>query len=598
MSRFVDGIIGFLDAWRAKAPGVASPQAVQEAPPVQGIGQKTIEALMTTGLYDMAGVQQPAQQATVSFEMLRRARKGIPVIGSIIKTRKEQISTFARVSQNYLEPGFRVLPRDPSKELSDEDNKRARQLERWFLQSGREDGRPLRELLSCMVEDALVLDAVAIELQPGEDSESFPLVRWVPMDAAEIRLVDENYQPTGHGEALDPEDARGKPADPIRYVQMIEGKVRAEYTSAELAYGIRNPSTERASAGYGSSELENMISVLIGLTYADKFNLNHLMTDRLPAGFFKILGNIDDGTINVFRDSIASLLLGRSPGNQRPPAIKLPTMPGETHGSDILWQQLRATPQDVQYYEYYSLLVMLACSMYQIHPSELGLDKIVPNRSALSEASPQSQLDYGMDKGLLPLLLFFEEFFNDHIMKVLDPEEKFAFRFWGYKTRNAQADLEFRTRRAQFFTSINYERREMGLPAIDEWWADIVLHPSIMQSEGYKQTQVGEGEEGQPASSSDSNRFSPWGEAEEHPALLAGGKKASQQDNEGGVGADGSMQLSREDQSKLMFAPNAGGGPPPGVAGQFLGGGKGSLAMPSNLTKALETAAFGDTEEN
>ena len=108
----------------------------------------------------------------------------------------------------------------------------------------------------------------------------------------------------------------------------------------------------------------------------------------------------------------------------------------------------------------------MICGIYQIDPQEIGIGmKEEGSRgSGLSGDNTQEKIDLSRDKGLYPLLMFLESFYNTHIIDQIDAD--FELQFVGLKDESPKEALERQKKESEFKKTVNEIRAEDGLPPL------------------------------------------------------------------------------------------------------------------------------------
>jgi hypothetical protein len=195
---------------------------------------KFIDAFDMLNAY--SGVRE--KHTRITFDLLRRMAATCEPMSAIVHLRTNQAAAFAKIPRYESDTGFKITTRDPDSKVRSAESKEIKRLQDFLLATGFESSPGGRRrdnfdmFLRKIVRDSLVLDAYAIELVPGRNAKKHPVREMWAVDAATVRFADEDrYQVQIYDED----------AGDIEYIQEIDGRVVAEYTAEELAYGIRNP---------------------------------------------------------------------------------------------------------------------------------------------------------------------------------------------------------------------------------------------------------------------------------------------------------------------------------------------------------------------
>jgi hypothetical protein len=122
-----------------------------------------------------------------------------------------------------------------------------------------------------------------------------------------------------------------------------------------------------------------------------------------------------------------------------------------------------------------TFLTSIICSVYGMSPSEISFDSFTAgNTSALSGSDTEEKLADSKDKGLRPLLAYFESLFTDYVVQ--DFSDHYCFRWTGLD----EEDLAVRDQRARLVLTVNELRAEEGYAAMDGPLGEAPLNPSLV----------------------------------------------------------------------------------------------------------------------
>lgn len=438
---------------------------------------KVLPALQMFGMYD--GIKDRGGFATVSNDVMRRMARKCQPIAAIIQTRCNQVGAFARVPNSRTDSGFKIVMRERKAKPTPIAEAKIEALQRAIMRCGItepnfEDGEhTFSHFLRMVTRDSLILDAQCFEIRPGQNAKKWPVARWQAVDAALIRKVEpELYKDKGLVEG-----SRGEAA---RYVQFVNGKVEAEYTHWEMAYGIRNPVTDIACLGYGISELEMLIDIVTATLFATEYNKAYFTQNSVPAGILSVVGNMSEEQLMAFRQQWEAQIKG--PGNYwKTPIIAV------RDGSGVNYTPFKqAGSNDMSFHLWLQYLTTIACAVFCIHPEEIGLQAWSPGHASIgNESSPVARLKHSEDKGLVPIFTSLADVFNEMIIYRIDPD--FEFEWQNLSEFDEMADMQYRQTRVSSFTTINEERKEMDLEELKGPWYNEVLNPLVFSAQQAEQ---------------------------------------------------------------------------------------------------------------
>ena len=406
----------------------------------------------------------------LSFDMLRAMAK-THVIKAIKATRKAQVSSFCEPQRNKYDAGFiidkknRWRKNEREKPLTAAEQKKADTITDFILNCGTGENKwssdTFEGFIGKLLNDSLDLDQATFEVvrnRKGELSEFFAT------DGATYRLADQqSYDERQRAEiAID--------GYVPTYVQLYQGRIISEFYPWELNWGVRNPTTDIRAAGYGKSELEDMIQTVTSLLNSDTYNANFFRVGSSPKGILKYSGTINQNTLDDFRKQWIAQLSGTT-NMHKIPIINADKM-------DFI--NTHVPNKDMEFSKFQEFLIKISCAIYIIDPSEINFPM-----SGSSDAKPmfegnnEARLKYSRDKGLKPLLKWLQYWLNKMIVQEIDPE--FELRFVGIDDTEEDNELDNDIKRLGNFMTINEIRAKNNLEPIPG--GDIIANPMYMQSQ-------------------------------------------------------------------------------------------------------------------
>lgn len=301
-----------------------------------------------------------------------------------------------------------------------------------------------------------------VENRKGEPCE------WFAVDASTIRLADT-------ASAYLNEDLE----DQIRYVQIYDGQVIAEFNQNELCFGVRNPRTDIRIFGYGVSELEMLIPTITSLLWGFEYNQRFFSQGSAPKGIINLKGTIPDKQLQQFRRHWYQMLT--SVEN----AWRTPILSAE----DLQYVNLQQSSRDMEFNAWLDFLIKIACSMYQMNPVEVNFQYgNVGQRQSLQESNNKEKITESRERGLRPLLRFIAEKINQYIVWPINESFEFAFVGLDAHTREQVADLN--VKRVKTVMTVDELRAEDDLPPLPDGKGEAILDPTWMQFSQMKEGQA------------------------------------------------------------------------------------------------------------
>jgi hypothetical protein len=124
-------------------------------------------------------------------------------------------------------------------------------------------------------------------------------------------------------------------------------------------------------------------------------------------------------------------------------------------------------------------LLKITCAIYKIDPSEIGFPMSGSSEvKPMFEGNNEARLKFSKDKGLKPLLKFWQQKIQRYVIEQLNPE--FEFSFVGLEAESAQEQLEADVKKVTNFETVNEVRRRYGLEDLED--GDTILNPVMLQA--------------------------------------------------------------------------------------------------------------------
>lgn len=429
---------------------------------------------------------------SLSYITLKRMSK-TPIINAIIKTRKNQVADFAEPQADRYSTGFVIRKKrslgEPERDNTPEEWARIEEIQNILLNCGVSDSwsnDDFETFIRKITEDSLTYDQMTFEVVRDRSGS---LYEFFATDAATYRLAD----------SYDDDDYKGEEREMIQghypsFVQIYQGNVKAEFYPWELCFGVRNPSTALHHVGYGVSELEELVSTVTSMLWADEYNKRFFSQGSAPKGLLRVKGQVNEKQLQAFRQEWLSMVSGVQQ------SWKTPIV-----DADIDWIDLQKNNRDMEYNAWVEYLIKISCAIYAIDPNEIGFNiSTGPGQKSLFESNNEGQLKHSKDKGLYPLLKFIQRKINKYIVSQIDPN--YEFHFAGLNGMTIQEELDVEIKKLSNFQTVNEIRKKYSLDPVEG--GDIILNPTFAQQAMMKAQQQagGMGDE----ESGDENPFLNW----------------------------------------------------------------------------------------
>ena len=395
-----------------------------------------------------------------------------PVLHAVIQTRVQQIASFCCPQHDRYQIGFRIKLRDSKKQPTKIEQDYSSQMETLITRTGvtqHPRGRDNFEtFLRKMAWDSLVYDQMTFEVVENKKGQP---CEWFAVDASTMRLADtaSTYMDEDKEEA-------------VKFVQIYDGQVIAEFNQNELCFGVRNPRTDIRLFGYGVSELEMLIPTVTSLLWGFEYNQRFFSQGSSPKGIINFKGTIPEKSLQQFRRHWYQMCSGVE-NSWRTPVVT---------SDELQYVNLQQSSRDMEFSAWLDFLIKIACSMYSMDPVEVNFKYgNTGQKGGLQEANNKEKITESKERGLRPLLRFIAEQMNQHI--VWPNNEAFEFAFVGLdaQTRDQMADLN--KKRVSTMVTVDEIRAEDDLPALPDGTGEVILDPTWIQWAQMKQGQEMEG---------------------------------------------------------------------------------------------------------
>lgn len=402
--------------------------------------------------------EKPSQ---LGFGALRAMVEQTPVLNAVVLTRIRQVSRFCQPSEDGG-PGFEIRHIDRKHQVNETEEAAMRELTRFFQNCGWEAKPRVRRrfkrdsfpgFMAKLVRDSLTMDACPIETEWKRDKR-LGLDGLYAVDGETIRLCSEDgYQ----GD------------DEIFALQVVQGRIASAYTYDDLIYEVRNPRTDVRLAGYGLGETELLVRVVTGFLNAMSYNIAGFDQNAIPKGLLHLSGDYSEADLVAFKRYWNAMVKGVNN------AWALPVMVSKDQESKAAFERFGVEFNEMYFAKWMTFLTSLICAIYSMSPDEISFESFSSQKSSLSGNDTEEKLANSKDKGLRPLLSFFEGTFTDFV--VSEFSDRYCFRFTGLDPENEDREWEAK----KLILTVDELRAEKGYdPHPDEKLGGAPLNPSLV----------------------------------------------------------------------------------------------------------------------
>lgn len=409
-------------------------------------------------IIDQMGFRE--RPSTITYATLETMVWKVPIIQAIIQTRLNQLSAFCSPQRHKFGTGFRVKMRDSQDKPSPADKKFIKQMENSILLSGSTDGDPrardsFETFVRKVMRDSIVFDQATFEIL--YDRRDLP-AEWYAVDAKTIRLANTNK--------LYPTDDM----DQTHTVQIFDNVIINEFSRKEMAFEVRNPRTSIHNFGYGSPEIEMLISTITQLLWGVQYNSSFFSQGTVSKGVLNLVGSIPEKHLRAFRREWYQLISGVQ-NAWRTPVI---------NADEVKWIPLNPNNRDMEFSSWMEFLIRVTSGVFSIDPIEVGFKYGNSGQSrSVFEGASRSKVVESKDKGLKPLLKFLSRTIDKYIIWPTNPN--FTFEFVGLDPMTPKEMADLTTQRIRTMYTIDEMRAEEDLDPLPNGTGKVLLDASWMQ---------------------------------------------------------------------------------------------------------------------
>lgn len=418
----------------------------------------------------------------MSYTMMHNMSK-VPIIGAIIKTRINQVASFAEPQRDKYSVGFVVRKKrmigDTTSTMTKKEIKEANRITDFILNCGKgfsfDGDQDFDTFVRKVMLDSLTYDQMTFETTYDRVGRPYA---FYSTDASTIRIADSMEEQNlvnrdqlwqwGQRQVNAPIMMRKaiKGYHP-KYVQVYNNAPISAYYPWEMCFGVRNPTTSIFSNGYGTGEMQDLVTTITALVWGEEYNRRFFKQGSIPKGLLRVSGQINDVKLQEFKREWNATMRGVYN------AWKTPIMESDK----VEWVDLQQTNRDMEYHAWIEFLIKVACAIFCIDPSEVNFDIATGGAGGKSafQGNNGDRVKYSKDKGLYPLLKFLATKLNRHIVMPLNPEYELAFV--GMDTIDAGTELDMDVKKVNTYMTVDELRAEKGMTPLPDGEGNIILNP-------------------------------------------------------------------------------------------------------------------------
>ena len=457
------------------------------------------KAILTDPYFDQATQHfiQKTKMSRISNKTLKDVSLRDWLVSSIIQLRADTMLRFSRPEHRRCEMGFHIVKKDHKEDYTPEEREEIRQLEDFIYHCGRTEkvatGQEMLfgEFLKLTARDAVTFGHIAIEkvlsrrgamhhFRPVPAESTYRINQKTSKDIVEreVEAARQHYQSRLKGLTNDPSShSEPEPRDIsyYKYVQMsYDNRVLAAFGDEDMIFKLFNPQNFPDSNGYCYGPLEMAIINITNHLNVENYNANFFTHGFAAKGLLHLKGTITQSQLSSFRRQFYNSISGTQNAWRTPIVAGL---------DDVQWVPLAASAREMEYINFNHHLMRTVCTQFQIDPIELGLDFLTSpgGRASTQAASNEAKINFSRERGLFPILMFYEDLLNNDIIPAIDKDlaAKYAFRFVGYTDETPQTDVALKQAQMTIYSSMNDLLRSEKKDPIDHPVGDLPLNQAF-----------------------------------------------------------------------------------------------------------------------
>ena len=471
------------------------PEKAQETTVGTTIGRKAIIEDPFYSGYNQQGIFK-TKNTRLSNKMLQELSLRDWLVSSIIMARISTLLTFSRPVKDKFGTGYRFIKREGhDKEYTKDEILKVQQLEDFVYNCGRtdrlspEDKMLFGEFLAKTARDILTIGPISLE---KIFTKGGALHNFRPVPSSNVFKIDDRQSKNSIEQYFDsfknlvaPKEGTNDPrleqkinevdVSWVRYVQ-VDNQMRplAAFGHEDMIYSHFCPQNFMDNNGYSYSVLELALANILKHIKVTNYNSNYFTHGYAARGLLHLKGTVTQSQLKTFKQNFYNEINGSELAWHTPIIAGL---------DDVQWIPMTGSAKDMEYIQYSNTIMRSICTQFQIDPVEVGLDYLVSatGKSPGQQANTQFKIEYSRERGLQPLIMFYEDIINEHIIPALDPDlaAKYKFEFVGYTDETPQTKIALMQSEMTIYSTMNDLLHEARKKTIDTPIANLPMNASF-----------------------------------------------------------------------------------------------------------------------
>lgn len=350
-----------------------------------------------------------------SPDTLRDLSVNYPILRACINYRKREMTKLE----------WAVVPEETSKTVEEREKvkKDIRAVNDFLKFPTGDRSVSFRHFLNQLIEDLLVLDAVAIYRRKNRKQGIYG---YLPIDGGTIDLV------------LNEDGTTPQPPQ-VAYIQTIDGQDTAKLTTDELIYRMMNP---RTYTPYGLSPVETLVMTITTALKLSTYNLGYLSEGNVPEGFVELPKDVasNPDQLQLWQEAWDAMMSGNV-NKQR----KIKFLP-----EGMKWHPIKKQ-EEMEFKRFEEWLLLNTCSIMEVPPQAIGF------QFERGKGATEAEWEIGKERSAFPTANFIREIM-DEIIKYDLNQSHLKFNWTNINPTNRKEEAE-----------VFGQMARLGGVSVDEW---------------------------------------------------------------------------------------------------------------------------------
>lgn len=369
--------------------------------------------------------------------VIKQIRSQNFLVAGILRTRGNMMSMFGRARADRFDIGIEIDIKPEFKEHIEPEQmvviqERMNSVSKLLINCGSNEGlkdsqkMTLSQFLDVQTRNAISFAYFTTEVIRDTDKNFH---RFRPVDAGTI------YKTVRKGDAAQGirnqsikalENLAGERLDIARvekdeysYIQVVEGIPRQAFTEEEMIFHNIIEPTDIEHNGYPVTILDTVINAVTTHTSIELYNKLYFANGKAARGMLVIKSDeIDQSTIEDIKQQFNASI------NNVTNSFRTPIF-GVSKADDVDWVSTQPNKKDGEFQylsDFTSRNILMAFNISADELPSYGYLARATNSQTLSESNNEFKLTAARDSGIRPLILKFEDFINQRLLPLIDPE--------------------------------------------------------------------------------------------------------------------------------------------------------------------------------